>query len=70
MKIDHLLTEDNLNNYLDTDEKFTFCLDLLNLSLAANGHEYCERMVKRLEDAFWRAIRIPTTSLSENGWTP
>ena len=70
MKIDHLLNENNLNDYLDTEEKFSFCLDLLNLSLAANGHGYCERMVNRLEDAFCRMISIPTTSLNENGWTP
>lgn len=70
MNIEHLLTEDNLNDYLDTGEKFTFCLDLLNLSLTRNGHGYCEQMVNQLEDAFCRLIRIPTTSLNENGWTP
>lgn len=61
MNIKPLLTEANLDAYLDTDEKFTFCLDLLDLSLATNGHRYCEMMVNRLQDAFDRMLRAPLT---------
>lgn len=61
MNIKHLLTESNLDGYLDTSEKFTFCLDLLDLSLAANGARYCELMVDRLENAFDRMLRAPLT---------
>lgn len=56
MKIDHLLTEENISDFIETDERFTFCLDLLGLSLVDDGDDYCTAQVNRLENAFDRAF--------------
>ena len=69
MDIDHLLTDDNLDAYLDADEKFMFCQDLLGLSLILDGHNYTTRQVERLERAFEYMRRLPR-AMNENGWTP
>ena len=45
-------TLDNAILWHDTSEKFTFCLDLLELSLCKNGDSYCDHYVCELEDKF------------------
>ena len=45
-------TLDNAILWHDTSEKFTFCLDLLELSLCKNGDSYCDHFVCELEDKF------------------
>ena len=39
-------------------EKFTFCLDLLRLSLAIDGDNYCTFMVEKLEDKFDHILKL------------
>ena len=44
----------DLNRYNATGEKFTFCLDLLELSLMYDGEIKCSKLVERLERKFDR----------------
>ena len=49
-------TLDNAILWHDTSEKFTFCLDLLELSLCKNGDSYCDHYVCELEDKFEKLL--------------
>ena len=46
------LTEANLEAYLDTEDRFIFCADLLGLSLSIHGETVVNHYVEALEQAF------------------
>lgn len=50
--IRQVATLENARLYAATQDKFIFCLDLLDLSLMHNGDEYCAVRVEKLEDRF------------------
>lgn len=51
-------TSVNAKAYDDTEEKFTFCLDLLDLSLVDDGDTYSTLWVESLERAFDRILEV------------
>ena len=50
--MDKHITEANLAAYLNTEEKFLFCMDLLGLSLTRHGDKFCTDLVEKMEQAF------------------
>jgi len=47
--IQEVLTVKNATEWFHSDEKFTYCLDLLGLSLAQDGDDLCRNEVNNLE---------------------
>ena len=45
-------TQDDFTAYEATQDKFIFCLDLLDLSLRIDGEDKCDRLVEQLEQQF------------------
>jgi len=45
-------TQDDFAAYEETQDKFIFCLDLLDLSLRIDGEDKCDRLVEQLEQQF------------------
>ena len=50
------ITSEIIKGYVETTEKFTYCLDLLNLSLVMDGDAKCAVLVDGLEDEIEQAI--------------
>ena len=50
--VDALVTIDNAKGYFETSEKFTYCLDLLDLSLVIDGDKFCAYWIEQLEKEF------------------
>jgi hypothetical protein len=45
-------TQDDFAAYEETQDKFIFCLDLLDLSLRIDGEDKCDHLVEQLEQQF------------------
>ena len=51
-------TLENARAYHNEQDKFVFCLDLLDLCLTIDGDRYCDRFVNLLEDQFEELLVI------------
>ena len=49
-------TQKFADEYAATDDKFIFCIDLLDLSLVDDGDRFCTKWVEALEDRFERYV--------------
>ena len=58
-KLEKLNTFENAKAWKATDEKFIFCLDLLELSLIDDGDGFCDLTVNSLEDLFEKTLDRP-----------
>lgn len=58
-KLEKLNTLENAKAWEATAEKFTFCLDLLELSLVDDGDGFCDLTVNILEDLFEETLDRP-----------
>ena len=56
MQLHDIVTKSNKEQYNQTQDKFVFCLDLLELSLINDmglcKADYCDKIVGQLEDIF------------------
>ena len=55
-RIVKLSTLENAQEYQKEQDKFVFCLGLLELSLCKNGDSYCDHYVCELEDKFEKLL--------------
>ena len=52
MRVSKVATLRNAMHWNTIDEKFTFCLDMLELCLSTNGDQFCDYWIEHLEAEF------------------